>query len=143
MLMDRYSSLEMLEKVDEIERASFTSPLSIDSIKGYLESKNVYLFVDSDSLFGFLLLSIVAEEAEVLNIAVSPEKRGEGIGRKLLKEGFDFARSKGCTEIFLEVRQSNSSAITLYLSELFEETGRRKNYYSNPKEDAILMKKEL
>ncbi len=77
-----------------------------------------------------------AVEAEILNLAVDPAWRGQGVGRKLVES----VAAKHCGEVFLEVRESNAGARSFYLSLGFQEVGLRKEYYNHPLETAIVMK---
>jgi ribosomal-protein-alanine N-acetyltransferase len=88
-------------------------------------------------VLGFLVVrQIAADEREILNLAVDPAERRQGVARKLLKN--ELQRAK--TQWFLEVRESNSSAIKLYESAGFRTAGRRESYYSNPSETGIVMR---
>jgi ribosomal-protein-alanine N-acetyltransferase len=87
-------------------------------------------------VLGFLVVrQIAADEREILNLAVDPAERRRGVARKLLE--IELRRAK--TQWFLEVRASNSSAIKLYESAGFRESGRRESYYTNPVEPGIVM----
>jgi len=77
------------------------------------------------------------------NIVVSPLFRREGIGRRLLEELLSRARESGGDALFLEVRESNTAARSLYEQAGFQLTGRRKNYYKDPREDGILYRRNL
>ena len=77
------------------------------------------------------------------NIAVRPEARRLGIGSALLEAFHDYGKARGLAFLLLEVRPSNQGAVTLYRKMGYKEVGRRKNYYLDPKEDAIIMKLEL
>jgi ribosomal-protein-alanine N-acetyltransferase len=88
---------------------------------------------------GFILVRTVADEMEILNFAVDPEARRQRIGSGLLSRAIEEARQVGVEQIHLEVRESNAGARRFYLSAGFTEHGRRKNYYSQPVEDAVLM----
>jgi ribosomal-protein-alanine N-acetyltransferase len=92
---------------------------------------------------GFLIARHVGAEWELDNIVVAPEARGKGIGRRILEEFLIRAHQTNSQAVFLEVRESNTSAISLYEKLGFHPTGRRKSYYSSPVEDAILYCKNL
>ncbi len=96
-------------------------------------------------LAGYGILSVAAGEAHVLNICIDPARRGEGLGRHLLRRLLDVARWNGAHRVFLEVRPSNPVAQTLYASIGFVEIGRRPRYYParDGREDAIVMALEL
>ena len=87
---------------------------------------------------GFLAARHAAREWELENIVVSPEFRGRGIGAELLSAWLTRVRARGSSSVFLEVRESNVAARRLYEKAGFRQTGRRKLYYSDPAEDAIL-----
>lgn len=94
-------------------------------------------------VYGYVGLVMVPYESDITNITVSGECRRQGIATALLKELFRRCPEKGVTVIHLEVRQSNTSAMALYEKLGFTVDGRRKNYYTAPTEDAILMTKNL
>ena len=81
---------------------------------------------------------MVAEEWEIENIAIAGSARRRGLGTRLLGELLDLARAKGAEAVFLEVRESNRVARALYEKWAFLESGRRRRYYKDPEEDAIL-----
>jgi ribosomal-protein-alanine N-acetyltransferase len=101
------------------------------------------LLADVDGVAGFVIAREVAGEWELENIVVAPRLQGRGIGSALLGELCDRVRSAGGTKLLLEVRESNAAARRLYESQGFNVTGRRKNYYSNPEEDALLFEKNF
>lgn len=92
---------------------------------------------------GFLIVRRVADEAEILNFAVAPGFRRQGIGAALLEYAFRSPELAGAERIFLEVRASNDPAIQFYKSHGFEITGTRRNYYSSPVEDAFLLARRV
>ena len=94
-------------------------------------------------ILAFLIAKHVAPEWELENIVVDPQMQGKGIGTRLLDELLARAKQSNSDAVFLEVRESNTPARKLYQKLGFEETGRRKSYYSNPLEDAILYCKTL
>jgi ribosomal-protein-alanine N-acetyltransferase len=91
------------------------------------------------ALVGFLIGRIVADECEILNMAVSLTHRRNGIGSKLLESALEFSRISGCVRAYLEVRASNAPAIAIYKRHGFTECGRREHYYRDPVEDAQLL----
>ena len=95
------------------------------------------------SVLGVLCGRIVIDEAEILKLAVAERKRRRGIGSKLLDAALDYCRNHGARSCFLEIRASNAAAAELYGKRGFIKTGRRKNYYDNPAEDALLMRLDL
>lgn len=118
------------------------------SAKQFSESVNsshhCWVLESADQLIGFYLYSLVVGEAEILNIAVSPDHQGKGLGRVLLDHCTAQA-SNNARMIFLEVRASNFAAIHLYLNDGFNQIGERRDYYrtAHGSEDALMMAKEL
>ena len=92
---------------------------------------------------GFILGRRISEEAEVLNLAVRPEKRKKGIGGSLLHAALEELRREGVARIYLEVRESNGGAKSFYQRHGFVVTGVRPKYYREPDEAAVLMEKKL
>lgn len=118
-------------------------PFTAASFAGFLNSENYFL---NTATGGFSLGRLVADEAELLTIAVDPIHRRSGIGRKLLVVFEHTAAARGASKAFLEVAAGNSAAITLYKSAGYRESGQRRGYYCHPngvREDAILMEKTL
>ena len=97
----------------------------------------------AQGLLGFLIARILTPECELENIAVSPAARRTGIGRQLVEALKLAASETNCGSVFLEVRESNPAARAFYESLGFKREGRRKSYYSNPLEDAILYRLAL
>lgn len=100
--------------------------------------RNMVLELDGEPI-GFCQALLLPPEVELLEIAVSLAHQGRGWGRKLLDDLLDESRKVGCRRCRLEVRASNHAARRLYESAGFRYTGRRKGYYDNPTEDALLM----
>ena len=92
---------------------------------------------------GFAGIMVVADEAELLNIAVYPGMRRSGVGQMLLDQMLQSATAAGARRLLLEVRKSNAEAIRLYEKNRFVNLGERKGYYRNPIEDAIIMERRL
>jgi [ribosomal protein S18]-alanine N-acetyltransferase len=90
-------------------------------------------------LIGFVLVRAVTDEMEVFNVAVDPNERRKGIARRLLEHSIEDAKRAQVKRVYLEVRESNSGARAFYASEKFEERWRRKNYYSQPVEHALVL----
>ncbi|MCK4910329.1 MAG: ribosomal protein S18-alanine N-acetyltransferase [Thermodesulfovibrionales bacterium] len=132
-----------LTLIDEVERSCFPgNPWSIESLRAsILRDRSICLaaFVDGD-VVGYALASCAAPEAEMLKVAVLPGYRRQGIGQRLVRAMTKTLGRTGCHEVFLECRASNHAAINMYGSLGFEETGRRKGYYTDTKEDAVIMR---
>ena len=92
----------------------------------------------SPNILGFLVARHLAPEWELENIVVAASARRKGIGARLLDALLSQTKATDSAAVFLEVRESNTAARALYAKAGFEETGRRKSYYANPPEDAIL-----
>ena len=93
------------------------------------------------AVVGFGCLALLPPECEIPNIAVHPEERGQGIGELIFKSMLDHAAEKGADTAFLEVRESNTPARTLYEKNGFVSIGIRRDYYAKPTENAVIMQK--
>src|SRR5205085_1192179 len=104
-----------------------------------------WLFVaeQDGAIVGFLAASNVAGESELLNMAVKDNGKRQGIGSALVQHFIAASSAAGCARVLLEVRASNAAAIRLYEKHGFRQAGIRKNYYSNPSEDALLFSLSL
>ncbi|HUO06195.1 MAG TPA: ribosomal protein S18-alanine N-acetyltransferase [Candidatus Binataceae bacterium] len=133
-----------LPRIVEIERLAFASPWSLDSFQRELNLpfSRVTVAVSGGEgnlpADGFLCRWLVADECHVLNVAVHPESRRQGIGAMLLNAAIADAKGAGAELVTLEVRRSNLSARQLYRKFEFEERRLRRHYYG-PGEDAIVM----
>lgn len=131
-------------QVAELEKFCFSSPWSENAIKSEL-SNPLSLWVvaiDDNTLVGYVGSQTVIGESDMMNLAVSSNYRRMGIGENLVKELIHRLKLKGSNSLTLEVRQSNQNAISLYQKLGFVQVGCRPNYYSNPKEAALLLRKE-
>ena len=99
--------------------------------------------VSAGRVIGFLNGTAVLDEAELLNIAVMEEYRGMGAGGALIGEFLHILSDKNVGTVYLEVRESNAEAISLYKKYGFEQNGMRRNYYRHPVENAVLMMKKI
>ena len=134
-----------LDDIVNIENVSFSDPWSRDAFESSsrMPLSEIYLALDEDRLCGYAVILFIAPECEILNIAVSPEYRRRAIADALVDFVSEEALKKQCETLMLEVRESNLPARALYTKHGFNTVGRRKAYYRNPKEDAILMDKTL
>jgi ribosomal-protein-alanine acetyltransferase len=96
-----------------------------------------------NGVVGFLVLRTAADEAEILNLAVQPESRRQGVAGALLAAALQAARQAGAIRAFLEVRESNAGAIAFYQCHGFRLDGRRRRYYHSPQEDALVLSQDL
>jgi ribosomal-protein-alanine N-acetyltransferase len=135
-----------LDRVVEIERATFPDPWSRRSFAETLERERVRgLAIDDDSgrLIGYAVSVRAADEGKVLNLAVDEAARGSGAGRSLLESLLEDLKRSGVRQVFLEVRRSNDAAIRLYRAVGFCPLGVRQAYYGTPREDALTMALDL
>lgn len=133
-----------LDAVLTIEHASFTLPWKREHFEHEMSSPYSFPFVAGQNgvIVGYVCLMSLFEEAQILDIAVAPEQRGRGIARLLMDHAVAVAREKQAEVLALEVRSTNSSAITLYERCGFVRTGIRSNYYEGV-DDAVLMELKL
>jgi [ribosomal protein S18]-alanine N-acetyltransferase len=135
----------LLPAILEIERVSFISPWSGDAFLQEVRNPASCfwsIFVEG-GLAGYICFWIVDREIQLLNVAVHPAKRGRGLARCLLREMIRTGVSRGMKQVWLEVRPSNRGARSLYEKIGFEAVGRRRRYYRDTDEDAILMSLNL
>ncbi len=129
--------------VAALEEENFSRPWSYDAFFKTLSDENYIVIIakDTDALMGYCVLLCTGEEADITNVCTAPAARGKGVATEILTALMEEGKSRGVTEFFLEVRESNVPARSLYTKLGFEEIGIRKNYYEEPKEHAVLMKK--
>ncbi|MBQ6570373.1 MAG: ribosomal protein S18-alanine N-acetyltransferase [Clostridia bacterium] len=134
-----------IDDLAEIERACFSEPWSREGIAAELSNPNAvfYVAVQDGKAVGYGGMHHIVDVCYIANIAVLPEARRCGIGKKLLTALCDYAKEAGAAEITLEVRQSNRAAIDLYVKMGFETVGKRKDFYKKPTEDANIMTKNI
>lgn len=137
------ATLENLEDIFKIEESVFAHPWSLGSLKNLLEDENSVAFVavDNEVICGYCGVNTILDEGYITNVAVLENYRNQGIGRMLVNALLDFAKEKSLAFLTLEVRKSNTPAINLYSKNGFEKVGERKNYYTSPTENALLMTK--
>lgn len=131
-----------LEQVAAIERQSYPYPWSFGIFSDCLRAGyGCWVMEQAGEVIGYGILSVAAGEAHVLNVCMSPDARGGGHGKRMMKRLIDVARWHRAERVFLEVRPSNPGAISLYKKLGFEEIGRRPGYYpaANGREDAVVM----
>ena len=132
-------------QIADLEKLCFSDPWSEKSIETELSCRLSLWFVamEGDKVVGYVGSQTVIDESDVMNIAVHPDYRRQGIGEALLETLADALREKGSRGLTLEARVSNTPAVSLYEKAGFRQVGLRKNYYRNPKEDALILRKEL
>lgn len=135
-----------LARVMVIEQQSYSMPWTESTFRGLLRRTDADLYVAETrgaAVAGYAVSWAVLEQGELGNVAVAPEFRRRGVAHRLLDAVVDRARERGVRELFLEVRVSNNHARELYQTYGFREVGRRRNYYMEPVEDALVMRKDL
>jgi ribosomal-protein-alanine N-acetyltransferase len=131
-----------IDAIVEIEAVSFSDPWSPRMFRAHLGE--LFLVAEEDATpVGYLVGMVVGPEAEILNVAVAPERRGQGIGRALVTAALGELGTRDVRTVYLEVRISNAAAQRLYAGNGFREMGRRRGYYDHPREDAMVMRCDL
>lgn len=137
---------EDLDAVMRIELSAYPFPWTLGIFRDCLGAGyECWVVVRGNEVVGYGVLSVAGGEAHVLNLCIAPTEHGRGLGRRLLARLMDLARWHHAERVFLEVRPSNTYAISLYESAGFNEIGRRPNYYPDKRgrEDALVMAIEL
>lgn len=138
----RLATINDAQAIYDIEQQSFSVPWSLESVTAELEGADNKLYMvicEDNSIVGYAGAWLVYDEGQITNIAIIPSARSKGYGLKLTKQLIDECLKRGMHEIFLEVRISNLSALAMYRNLGFTVKGIRKDYYSEPKEDAYIM----
>jgi ribosomal-protein-alanine N-acetyltransferase len=140
--------LEMrdLNAVETIERASYPTPWSRSMFASELAKPSSICLgafdLETDTLVGYLVISRYVDAWHVMNVAVDPEHRGRGVATTLLERLFELTAGRGRRGYTLEVRVSNTGAIALYERLGFKARGVRRGYYTDNREDALIMWKD-
>lgn len=130
----------------KIESAVYTHPWTEGIFKDCMRvGYNCWVYLRNEKLLAYGLVSVAVNEAHILNLCVSPEVQGQGLGKRMLYKLMQLAAERQGNSIFLEVRESNVVAQKLYDQEGFNRIGLRKNYYpsTDGREDALVFAKEL
>ena len=134
-----------VDGVMAVEHDSFLTPWSRSAFEEELAQNRLARYIvaeENGAIVGYAGTWLVINEAHVTNVAVSSQRRREGIGRLLMQNLMELARENGMESMTLEVRVSNAAARHLYQQLGFTEAGIRKNYYSETKEDALILWRE-
>ena len=133
-----------VEQVAQLEKVCFSAPWSENSIRGELLNPLALwlVAVEEERVIGYVGSQSVMGEADMMNVAVDPGCRRSGVGRKLVETLVADLARRQVNSLTLEVRASNGPAKALYEQLGFAQVGRRPNYYRNPKEDALILRKE-
>ena len=136
-----------LDAIMRIEEAAYPFPWTRGIFRDCMRAGYpMWVQERGDSIAGYGVLSIAADEAHVLNLCTAPDNEGNGLGQRMLQALLRIARGGGAQRVYLEVRPSNPRAIRLYDRSGFNEIGRRPRYYptaNHGREDAIVMAMEI
>ena len=137
-------SREHLSEVASIEEMSFSLPWSLESLELMLtEQASALVALEDGRVLGYVGMMCVLDEGQIINVAVHPDARRRGVGRRLMEAAQTYAKERGIVFLSLEVRESNIAARSLYSSLGWEEQGIRKGFYSHPVENACVMTKSI
>ncbi len=133
-----------IKEIAKLEKICFSTPWTEQGILESFEAGTKFFVCKKDEkVLGYVGISAILDEGYITNIAVFPEYRNSGVGTALIEYLFDFAKEKSLSFISLEVRESNLTAISLYQKFGFKTEGKRKSFYENPREDALIMTKRF
>ena len=138
----RIATFNDVQKIYDIEKECFSTPWSENSISSAINANNTYFAIaqrDNKEVIGYAGLYFVCKESYMYNIAVKYNLRNFGVGTKLVNNLKNFCIKNAMEFLSLEVRKSNIPAIKLYQKMNFKIVGSRKNFYSFPTEDALIM----
>lgn len=135
---------EDILQLAELEKLCFSDPWSVSAFEYELNNPlSLWLVaVSGEKVAGYVGSQTVIDESDMMNIAVAPAFRRQGIAKRLIDSLILGLQERGSHTLTLEVRSSNEPAISLYRQLGFIQVGRRPNYYRNPKEDALILRKE-
>ena len=131
------------KRLADLHAQAFDAPWSVEAFADLLEQAGVFATATDN---GFILIRVVADEAEILTLAVEPHDRQRGLGRALVEHGAVEATQRGAVRLFLEVAEDNAAARALYARTDFVEAGRRVGYYARadgPATDALVLVRDL
>ena len=143
MIIEKMNSSHVAQ-IAQLEKICFSDPWSEKSVASELDNKLAFWLVaaEGDTVAGYIGSQTVIDETDMMNVAVHPDFRRQGIAEALVNALVENLKKMGSRCLTLEVRASNAPAIALYGKLGFAEIGRRKNYYRNPREDALILRKE-
>lgn len=133
-----------ISAIAQLEKVCFSDPWSEASVASELGNRLSLWIVamDGETLVGYVGSQTVLGESDMMNIAVAPDARRRGIAQGLIAALIQALTETGCHSLSLEVRVSNEPARMLYEKLGFQQVGCRRNYYRNPREDALILRKE-
>jgi len=130
-------------RLADLHATAFSAPWDAGTFAILLDQDGVFALEEPD---GFILVRAVADEAEILTLAVRPSARRRGLGARLVRAGGAAAAARGATRLFLEVADDNAAALVLYARAGFVQAGRRPGYYARPeggRQDALILARNL
>ena len=135
---------QQVHQVAALEKRCFHDPWSENSVASELQNPlSLWLVaMDGERLAGYVGSQTVLGESDMMNVAVDEDYRRQGVGKMLIEALMEYLKAREGHCLTLEVRDSNTPARNLYASLGFSQIGRRKNYYRNPREDALILRKE-
>lgn len=145
MLEIRIAKEQEIEEIARLEQEIFPDPWSLTALRDTWNQRQAQIlgaWLDGQ-MAGYVIVYFAADESEIARIAVDEKFRRQGVAGALLDEMERVLAGKGIARLMLDVRKSNAAALRFYLSRGFKEDGVRKNFYTNPIEDAILMSRRL
>jgi ribosomal-protein-alanine N-acetyltransferase len=140
IMIRRMNTLD-IDGVLAVEQQAFTTPWSREGFVNEMRNELAYylVLVDGGKIIGYAGMWLIVDEAHVTNVAVLKEYRGKKLGEKLMSTLLEHAKNRGALRMTLEVRASNEVAQGLYHKFGFASQGRRRNYYTDTNEDALIM----
>ena len=142
----RYMEVRDVEEIWEMDQALFGSmAYSRQDFLRAVEGKydRAIVLMEEEEILGYAILRVLGVEGELESIAVKKKHQGKGFGKQLLREILSIGDREAIQKIFLEVRESNAPARAIYEQEGFRAFSKRKAYYRDPEEDAILMERTI
>lgn len=137
---------EDIPRVMIVERASYRFPWSQQIFSDCLRvGYSCWKALEDQEIVGYVVMSVAVGECHILNLCVKPDRQRRGIGRRLLSHALELGRQRGAETAYLEVRQSNLTALGLYESLGFNQIGQRRDYYpaDGGREDAVILACQL
>jgi len=152
MILIKSATEEHMSRILEIERDAISPPWTHDALLGEIYKDDSYFVVAVENttepspcvrVVGFVVLRQVGDDAELLQVAVDRSARRRGVADMLMDAALEYAKAHLYKSMYLEVRNSNKAALALYSKHSFSLVRRRKAYYTNPVEDALVMSRDL
>lgn len=136
---------EDIGSIAEIEREAFSTPFKEKDLLDIYESdiSSVLVAKHEGTVVGYVSFTIIIDECQIINFATKEEYKRQGVGKSVMSALIEHCKQRGVCKVFLEVRESNAPAISLYEGYGFTRVGISKNHFSAPRENAILMNLEF